>query len=692
MDNDVKDEPVNNYGLNLYNLPAKYITTAPQVERLFILNRSLDSTEYAEIDDSCLLALKAAGHASRHNAEKLMFWPCRLAHVGLKALDILPKVVGSALKMTGKCDGESWINCKFAQNPFTPNTTSCATETLQLVHSDIYGPLDTAIGGGQYKLLFIDDAMRYTDKYLLNFKSEALDKFKGWKHLREKKSGKQVKRFHTDGGGEYTFKKFTEYLKSMAILKEMTMPYTSQSNGVVELANCTILEGIWGMLDDAGLSIKYWPSADSVVVYCKNRTLMGSVVGKTPYLACHGRNPFLKPLHVIGCLAFHQFLKQKRNKLDFWDTPGIFVVYSISTKQSLVYDPLAKMLHHSWDLVFSEWKRYTAPYAADEAILNNHFYRDVIEEPKPTEKQSSERQTEESLDDELPPKSNTMKSRRLAGHETSLGAVWKPPAEGSHWNHAWKDTLIESTPLALEDEAFQDMIPISAAAAISKNLNHEDGMDDPKSFAAATKPLLVEKWDIVMKQEFYAIGQHQVFGDVVELLEGRKALPSHWVYKIKRNGARNVQRYKARLVCGGNYQIKGIDYQVRYLLAAHLEYVRLVLAIAAKYDLEIHQMDVCPAFLGVDLEEVIYMHPAQGYFPLVHNGSRDNDRRFTKTSWKIVLCLRKCLDGLRQSLHSWYGTFKDIVISTGFEASPVDGGLFVLHYKNQDTVVAAVIV
>jgi hypothetical protein len=55
-----------------------------------------------------------------------------------------------------------------------------------------------------------------------------------------------------------------------------------------------------------------------------------------------------------------------------------------------------------------------------------------------------------------------------------------------------------------------------------------------------------------MKEEFDTIGQHQVFGDFVELPEGRMALPSHWVYKIKHDGAYNVPRFKARLVYGGN--------------------------------------------------------------------------------------------------------------------------------------------
>jgi len=63
---------------------------------------------------------------------------------------------------------------------------------------------------------------------------------------------------------------------------------------------------------------------------------------------------------------------------------------------------LAKTLHCSRDVVFREVKWYTALNAADEAIMNEHFYRDVIEEPKPKpiEKQPTERQMEEPLNDD----------------------------------------------------------------------------------------------------------------------------------------------------------------------------------------------------------------------------------------------------------------------------------------------------
>jgi hypothetical protein len=209
MDKDVKVEQVNHYGLNLYNRHGKLIATASQVDWLFVLDRVLNrapgSTEYTDIEnDSCLLALKTTRHASRHDAEKRMLWHRRLAHVGLNALEILPTIT-DAPRMTGKCDCESCIKCKLTRKPITP-TTSRATEPLQLVHSDICGPLETAIGGGRYMLLFIDDDTRHTDEYILKYKSEALEKFKEWKALREKESGKQVKRFRTDGGGEDTSK------------------------------------------------------------------------------------------------------------------------------------------------------------------------------------------------------------------------------------------------------------------------------------------------------------------------------------------------------------------------------------------------------------------------------------------------------------------------------------------------------
>jgi len=216
----------------------------------------------------------------------------------------------------------------------------------------------------------------------------------------------------------------------------------------------------------------------------------------------------------------------------------MFVAYGISPKQYFLYNPLAQTLHRSRDVGFREGKRYTAPNAADEAILNRHFYRDVIKKPKPTERQPAEGEMEKSLDDESPPESRNLKikSPEMGAHESWLADAWKPPSEGSHRNHAGK--LVKSAQVALNNEEFENMIPLYGAAMIFDD--HEDGIDDPNCFKAETDSLLGKKWDTTKKKELDAIGQHQVFGDFMELPEGSKPLPSHWVYKIKCDGGGNV--------------------------------------------------------------------------------------------------------------------------------------------------------
>jgi hypothetical protein len=76
MDKDIKVEPVNHYGHNLYNRHSKLIGTAHEVDGLFVQDRVLDrapeSTEHTDINDSCQLALETTGRASRHDPEKRM--------------------------------------------------------------------------------------------------------------------------------------------------------------------------------------------------------------------------------------------------------------------------------------------------------------------------------------------------------------------------------------------------------------------------------------------------------------------------------------------------------------------------------------------------------------------------------------------------------------------------------------------
>ena len=83
--------------------------------------------------------------------------------------------------------------------------------------------------------------------------------------------------------------------------------------------------------------------------------------------------------------------------------------------------------------------------------------------------------------------------------------------------------------------------------------------------------------------------------------------------------------------------------------------IRLILAIVASLDLELHQMDVKTAFLNGELDEEIYMEQPTGF---VEEGNKHK-----------VCKLLKSIYGLKQSSRQWYFRFQEVVLSNGFTMS-----------------------
>lgn len=76
----------------------------------------------------------------------------------------------------GKC--KTCMLSKVHVSPFPQQSTSVSKEVLELVHTDICGPMKVKlIGGSRFFLTFIDDKSRRTFIYFLKRKSEVLEKF-----------------------------------------------------------------------------------------------------------------------------------------------------------------------------------------------------------------------------------------------------------------------------------------------------------------------------------------------------------------------------------------------------------------------------------------------------------------------------------------------------------------------------------
>nr|GEW93844.1 putative NB-ARC [Tanacetum cinerariifolium] len=80
-----------------------------------------------------------------------------------------------------------------------------------------------------------------------------------------------------------------------------------------------------------------------------------------------------------------------------------------------------------------------------------------------------------------------------------------------------------------------------------------DSYDEPKNFQQASQDV---KWQDAMTKEIRALQQNGTW-TLEELPEGKKAIDSKWVYKIKYKPNGDIERYKAQLVAKGFTQQEG---------------------------------------------------------------------------------------------------------------------------------------
>jgi hypothetical protein len=108
------------------------------------------------------------------------------------------------------------------------------------------------------------------------------------------------------------------------------------------------------MLKGTGMPARFWGEAVTTAVFLLNRSLTRSVEGRTPYEAWHGCKPDVKFLRVFGCKAHAKITKPNLKKLDDRSKAMVMLGYEPGGKAYRLYDPVAKRVHVSRDVVFDE--------------------------------------------------------------------------------------------------------------------------------------------------------------------------------------------------------------------------------------------------------------------------------------------------------------------------------------------------
>ena len=160
-----------------------------------------------------------------------------------------------------------------------------------------------------------------------------------------------------------------------------------------------------------------------------------------------------------------------------------------------------------------------------------------------------------------------------------------------------------------------------------------------------------------MKKELKSMDVNKIW-HLVEFPKGSKRVGCKWVYRTKCGSKGNIERYKARLVAKVFTLKNGNDYKEIFSLVSKNDSLRIVLVLVARYDLDLHQMNVKIAFLNGDLEEEVYMNKPEW---------------FVSTGEENLVCkLKKSIYGLKQGSRQWYLKFNDIITRYGFVENTID--------------------
>ena len=161
-----------------------------------------------------------------------------------------------------------------------------ATAPLELVHSDLAGPINpVAKDGFKYSLSFVDD---YSGVIFVNFLKQKSDTLEATEQfLADTAPIGKVKCIRSDNGGEFVGQKYKSFLRQNKIKHETCAPYSPHQNGTAKRAWLSLFTMARCLLLEANLPKFLWTYAVMASAYIRNRCF-NDRLGKTPYEALSG--------------------------------------------------------------------------------------------------------------------------------------------------------------------------------------------------------------------------------------------------------------------------------------------------------------------------------------------------------------------------------------------------------------------
>src|ERR1700728_1166773 len=579
---------------------------------------------------------------------------------------------------------------KATRASFPASKTRHADKVLGLVHSDLWGPAPVqTITGTCYVITFTDDKSCWVWIAFLKCKSDAFAAFKEWLIFAEKQTGQQLYIFRTDNGGKFLTKEWRQMLKDRGIRHETTSPDTPEQNGDAERQNRSIFDCVRTVLIDAGLPLFLFAEAVNYIVYTKNRNSTSALTNTTPYEVRFNKKPDISQLCPFGCKAHVYDHSPNHKKLSPCAFEGIFVGYADSQKAYRIYIPEKRTVicsvHIHFDINTNMGTRFEAE---GEIQFQYNSLKSTFQEFTPEQSSSPDSvpltTSSHDFNSDSAPEHIPNVLEQVPAVPELIPNIPIPPDPPAHHprqprppppprapsSHAIKPTErgdascfqkagpSNSVPfpsgIDVEPNADPGGVPAEEEADEQELANIAHG-EEPRTHKQAMASLDTAEWLAAKRYELDQLACLDTY-QLTCLPHNQSHTGCRWVYKIKRDVDGNIILYRACLVAQGFTQCPGEDFFETFAPVAKIESIRMLLAIAAILDWEIHVIDVDSAFLNSKIPEdqMVYLSQPPGY---VAEGKED-------FVWK----LGKALYGLKQSGHLWYQKLKGILELIGFHA------------------------
>lgn len=577
-----------------------------------------------------------------------LLWHRRLGHIGNSKMQLLTSEVVQGVPDGLKPSQGLCETCELTKSvkKINKEPAARASKPLERVHIDFWGPYKyETVAGNRFMFTVTDDFSRKSWVCLSKTREAVHQIFQGWKNQAELESRYKLKAVRMDNAPELL--KLGKRLESEGVRIEPTETYTPSQNGVAERLNRTLITKARSMLAAAGLPKSLWGEAVHTACYLKNLT--PDTEGTTPRERWDGKKPSLGHLRVFGCIAYPHIPQEKRDKLDSTASKGVLVGYAQTTKQYRIYNPAENTVRLSSSVRFDENKK-----GGD--VCDGETYK-VQQE---AEEQVFELQ--ESPEHPLSP----------ANDDDTLSTIEvRPRPSGNIDSEEEEETRPSSQGTTEEDEVPHQRVTRhgrkirlptryneGTSSALSAAYQPVD-LPTPLTYEDATNGEQAYQWNQAIQDHLQSLASNHTWS-IIDKPKDVNLVSTKWVFKIKTLPNGQIDKYKARLCARGFSQQYGIDYFETFSPVVRMESLRVLLALAASHNLEVHQMDVVSAYLLGELEEDVYIDIPEG---------------LSMPEGK-VLKLQKGLPGLKQSGNIWNKRITNFFRGEGLEPIAADPSIF----------------